>query len=54
MVFVAKYVNRAKPEPPYYRTVHADTVYEATKIADRYTRKGFICVNVKEKIGGIR
>lgn len=54
MMFVARYIHRRAKEPEYFRTVYADNVSEAMRQAEKYTRKGFVCVSVKEKQGEIK
>lgn len=46
MKYLAKYLHRRGENPPYYRVVYADSINEAMKQAERYTRKGFLCVGV--------
>lgn len=46
-MWLAKYINR-KTGAFYWRTVMADTVNEATRAANRLTKKGFLCVGVKQ------
>lgn len=51
MIFTAHYMHRRKEEPDYYRTVTSDTLNNAIKQAERYTRKGFIMVGMESKEG---
>lgn len=51
MTFTARYIHRRGAEPEYYRTVHADTINDASKEAERYTRKGFVMVGLLKKEG---
>lgn len=46
MRFKARYLHRRKEKPEYWRTVWGDSASEAMKLAERYTRKGFICAGV--------
>ena len=46
MKYLARYMHRRHEAPEYYRTIFADSVNEAIKQAERYTRKGFICAGV--------
>ena len=47
MKFRAKYIHRLGQDTPYYRTVSADNVNEATKLADRYARKNYIMAKLE-------
>lgn len=47
MKFLARYLSLSGDKPEYYRTIYADSVNEAIKLADRYTRKGYLCAGVK-------
>jgi hypothetical protein len=51
MTFNARYIHRRGAELEYYRTVYGDSINEAMKEAERYTRKGFIMVGLTEKEG---
>ena len=51
MTLTARYIHRRGAEPEYFRTVHGDTLAEASKEAERYTRKGFIMVGMTQKEG---
>jgi len=44
--YIARYMHRRGQEPDYYRTVDGDTLNDATRAAERYTRKNFIMVGV--------
>lgn len=46
MKFKAKYLHRRQEQESYWLTIHADTINEASKQADKMARKGFICVGV--------
>lgn len=47
MKFIAKYQHRRHAEPEYFRTItNADSLNEALRIAEKFTRKGYICVGV--------
>lgn len=46
MAFKSRYLHRRNEKPEYYRTIHADTLNEAIKQAERYTKKGYICVGI--------
>lgn len=46
MKFIAEYRYPNFIKPTYWRVIFADNVNDATKRADRYTKKGFICVKV--------
>lgn len=48
MIYQAKYMHRRHEQPEYWRTICADSLNEAIKIADRYARNGFICVGLKQ------
>lgn len=41
----ARYVSATRNET-YWRTVFADDASEAMKVANRYAKKGFMCVEV--------
>lgn len=47
-MFTVHYLNRVSGAE-YYRTVRADNVSEAMRIAKRYERKGFIYTTIKQK-----
>lgn len=47
MQFICKYHGPA----PYYKTVHADSINEATKLGERYKQKGYILETVTQKEG---
>jgi hypothetical protein len=49
MTFKARYMHRRQLEPEYYRTVYADTLNEAIRLANRYARKGFIMAGVTQQ-----
>lgn len=49
MKFIARYIHRRGESPEYHRTVYADSINEAIKLAERFTRKGFICCGVKSE-----
>lgn len=51
MTFTAHYMHRRHEKPDYWRTVAADGLNEAQKLADIYTRKGFVCVGIKQQLG---
>ena len=53
MTFIAKYMHRRHEQPPYYRTIHGDTINEAIKEAERYTRKGFLFVGTTQRQGAV-
>lgn len=46
MRFKARYLHRRGEFAEYYRTVWADSVNEAIRIAERYARKGYLCAGV--------
>jgi len=48
MRFTVKYLNRHTKEV-YFRTVDADDLREAEKIAERMARKGFIVASIVQK-----
>lgn len=48
MKFTCKYIHRYGKEAEYYRTVWADNASEAQREADKYAKKGFICVSVAQ------
>lgn len=56
MRFLAKYipVKHDAGNQPYYRTVDADSVNEAVKLAGRFAKKGFIMSNVKQQEGAVQ
>ena len=51
MTLLARYIHRRGEKPEYYRTIHADTLSEASKEADRYARKGFVMVGMVRREG---
>ena len=51
MKFLAEYIHREGKEDKYYRTIWADSLNEATKISNKYARKGFICRHTTQKEG---
>lgn len=48
MKFVARYVHRYGFEKEYWRTLYADGVNEAMRIAEKWTRKDFMLHSVVE------
>jgi hypothetical protein len=51
MRFLAQYINRKADDViPYYRTVFGDDINEALRIAERYTRKGYIMARLTQQI----
>jgi len=46
MRFIARYMHRRHEAPEYYKTIFADTLNEAIKAAQRFTRKGYLCAGV--------
>lgn len=54
MMWTARYIPRRGESAEYFRTVHGDTVNEGIKEADKYTRKGFICVGLTQKQGAVQ
>lgn len=48
MRFVARYIIRGE-ESEHYRTIYADDINEANKLAMRYTPKGYMLLSVIEK-----
>ena len=49
MTFKAKYIQRNNDNPlVYWRTIRADSVNEASRIAERFTRKYYLLISVKE------
>jgi hypothetical protein len=46
MTFKARYIHRRQLEPEYYRAIHGDSLNDAIKQADRFTRQGFIMAGV--------
>lgn len=48
MRFLARYMHRRHERSEYWRTIYADTLNEAIKQAERYTRKGFIMAGVTQ------
>ena len=53
MTFKAMYMHRRATAPNYYRTIFADTLAEAQRIAERWAKKGFICVSVTSQEGSL-
>ncbi len=51
MTFKAKYIS--KTAGSYYLTIRADSINEATKLAERQTRKDFQLVTIKEYNNGL-
>lgn len=49
-MYKARYFN-TDTGASYWRTVFADSVNEATRLAERYVRKGFICSTVFKREG---
>lgn len=50
MRFVAKYLMLNRPNnAPYFRTIDADTLQEADKIARQYCRKLYIVASLTQK-----
>ncbi len=50
MVFIAKYLIPTRPTfAPYYRTIAADSLQEADKIARQYCRKQYIVATLTQK-----
>lgn len=47
-------MHRRQEKPEYYRTIYADTINEAIKEAERYTRKDFIMVGTTQKQGAVQ
>lgn len=47
-MYTAHYINR-ESGAEYYRTIYADTINEAIKIANRWARKGFIARNILKR-----
>ena len=45
-MFKARYSYLILALPDYYRTIFADSINEATRIAERYARKGSIFRNI--------
>jgi hypothetical protein len=54
MTWIARYVDRARQKPDYFRTIHADSLNEAIKIAELYTRKGYLFLSTKQKRGAVQ
>lgn len=47
MTYKARYIHRRQLAPEYWRTITgAESVNHAMQLAERWTRKGFICVGV--------
>lgn len=53
MQFKAKYTTIIQHKEPYYyyRTIPADSVHEATKLANRYTHKNAKLLTITQTIG---
>lgn len=51
MQFLAHYQDIKLEHVDYWRTVHADTINEAAKIAKRYARKGYRLTTVYQHEG---
>lgn len=52
MTFIAEYrnrKNRSKEAPPYWCTIYADTLNEAIKRAEKYTKKNYTMITVIQK-----
>ena len=49
MTFIAKYQYRSDKELVYFRTIDADSLPEADKIARQYARKNYINVTLAQK-----
>ena len=50
MYFECKFVTRRGEKPIYWRTVCADGVAEASKIAERWCKKGYFVALVIERV----
>lgn len=51
-MYRAHYIKR-KPcydRDEYWRTIAADDICEATKIANRYARRGYVCARISKDI----
>lgn len=46
MQFKARYIHRRQLSPEYWRTIAADNLTEAQKLAERMTNKGYIMVGM--------
>ena len=46
MRYKARYIHRRQQEPEYFRIVYGDSVNDALRMAEKYTRKGFLCVGI--------
>jgi len=49
MRFIAHYIHQKSEKPDYWYTLDANDIFEAKKLADKRTRKGFTCVLLKQK-----
>lgn len=50
MVFTARYLpRRDKTLVEYYRTIAANGINEATRQAERWVRRGYICAGVMQR-----
>lgn len=49
MQFVVEYVRLGSLGDKYFRTITANDLTEAVKLAKRYERKGFIYITLKER-----
>lgn len=47
-MYSARFYNQATGAE-YWRTVWADSINEAMRLADRMCRKGFVCVRVTQR-----
>ena len=47
MRFKAHFKHKSIERFEYHRTIDADSLEEAIKIADKWARKGFVCVTIK-------
>jgi hypothetical protein len=50
MTFKARYIHRRQQAPEYWRTIQADNLNDAARIAERYAKKGYIMVGVSNAL----
>jgi hypothetical protein len=53
MTWTARYIHRRGEAPEYFRTVHGNSINEAIREAERYTRKGFLMVGLTQRQGAV-
>jgi hypothetical protein len=49
MIYRAKYIQRRGENLHYYQEIVADSINEAIRLADKHTKKGYICIGVTSR-----